>query len=467
MGDSRLVDESLRNLEKIIFPGSLSQGYYYCLKADLCQLEGNGEAAPDLYQQALAIAETVGEPGLNVVARLGMSRFHRERADQPAAQPWAEAAVSTARRAGFHHMEGRSLIELGRVAWAMNNLEEAETFLQDAIQRLAPIRAAFDLSYARLMLAVLYHQTSKSKKKGQSGFVSRRDLRQSWIGAAQGINDGGYGYLIEREWRLTFPLVAAYLNDPDPHASDLASKTLDLLQRTPPSLRIYTIGRFDVYQGNRLIPGADWRSRQAGELFRLLLVSPGHRLSRDQIIETLWLEKDLDAGKASFHQSTSALRRALEPDLPKKFASRYLLVEEGMVTLRLPSGSLVDFENFEQCLLKGELDDAMALFQGEPFPLDIYHDWAASKREHMTQQYIGVQLIVASERLGDGDPQGALDACRRLLSVDPWQEQAVWTGMQAHLALNDRAGAIRLYRELEHCLLEELGIAPSPELRRL
>jgi DNA-binding SARP family transcriptional activator len=466
-GDCRLIEESLRNLEKIILPGSLSQGYYYCLKADLCQLEGNGETAPDLYQQALTVAEIIGEPGLNILSRLGMSRFHRERAAQFSALPWAEAAVSIARRAGFHHMEGRSLIELGRVYWEMGNLKEAEACFQESIQRLTHLRAAFDLSHARLMLAVLYHQTSGSKNNGQIGFDSSLDLRQYWIPAARGIINGGYGYLIEREWRLTYPLLTVYLNDSDPCAAELASRALDLLQKKPPSLRIYTLGRFEVHQGNRLIPEADWRNRQAGELFRLLLVSTNHQLSREQIIEALWPEKDPDSSKAAFHQTTSALRRVLEPNLPDKFSSRYLFVEEGIVTLRLPSGSQVDFQTFEEHLSVEKIDDALALYQGEPFPLDLYHDWAALVREQINQQYREALLKSAHRKLKAADPQGALDACRRLLTLDPWQEQAVTVGMHACLELNDRPGAVRLYLDLEHCLSEDFGIDPSPELQQL
>jgi len=53
------------------------------------------------------------------------------------------------------------------------------------------------------------------------------------------------------------------------------------------------------------------------------------------------------------------------------------------------------------------------------------------------------------------------------LQIDPWQENAVYLGMQAYLMLNDRSGALRLYRELEHSLQTELGIQPQSELREL
>ena len=47
------------------------------------------------------------------------------------------------------------------------------------------------------------------------------------------------------------------------------------------------------------------------------------------------------------------------------------------------------------------------------------------------------------------------------------KEDAVLLGMRAYLAFNDRAGAVRLYRQLERTLREELNTVPQAELRAL
>jgi len=60
-----------------------------------------------------------------------------------------------------------------------------------------------------------------------------------------------------------------------------------------------------------------------------LLLSPGRRLSAEQVAEQLFPEREQRAAQVLFHHATSALRRALEPELPDKFPSRYLEVEEG------------------------------------------------------------------------------------------------------------------------------------------
>ena len=233
----------------------------------------------------------------------------------------------------------------------------------------------------------------------------------------------------------------------------------------PPPLKVYTLGQFDVRQGRRAIPDQAWRQRRAGELFRLLLISPNRSALRDQVFQALWPNKSPKSAQSLFHQATSALRRALEPDLPDKFPSRYLAVDGGRVTLQLPEGSWVDFERFETHLENRNWETALAYYRGNLFPGDLYADWATARREQLKQQAIQVALAAAREGLEAGRSHQAFNACRNALELEPWQEEAVLLGMRACAALNDRAGAIRLYRNLEHSLRDELDIAPQEDVQ--
>jgi len=102
----------------------------------------------------------------------------------------------------------------------------------------------------------------------------------------------------------------------------------------------------------------------------LLLFSAGHTLARDEIIETLWPDKSIGQAQPLFHRATSQLRRVLEPDLPDKFPSRYLEVDEGRVTLHLPPGSIIDFEEFEQHICHEQWIEALTIYGGDLFPDD-------------------------------------------------------------------------------------------------
>lgn len=409
-----------------------------------------------LYAGARAIAEAVGDPGLNAELRVGLSRYYRRNGNGAVAYSWADDADTIATRSGNHEIMNWALIERARAAWLLGDHEAAGADLQQAIERARAMDANYDRTQALLLLAALQFQQDDSAYEA------------TWLEASSLIVSGGYAFLLDRERSWSFPLLAAGLNGPDP---DLVAVSARLLQRLenvpPPPLQVRTLGRFEVIQGVRPVPEQAWRLRRAGELFRLLLISPDRSLYRDQVTEALWPERATSSIPALFHKATSALRRTLEPDLPDKFPSRYLVVEEGRVTLQLPAGSTIDLERFEEAVRQNEWERAIALYQGELYPADRYADWAAETRERLVHHFVRAALAAGADRLAAGRPNRALDACRRVLALDPWQEEAVLLGMQACIALGDRTGAIRLYRELERTLQDELGIAPQASLQTL
>lgn len=431
------------------------QGYYSWLSGFLAQLEGDLSAAFEFFTQVRPVAETTGDLGINVFLRIGLCTYHQLTGNNSAAYDWANDAVAWASRAGTRRLLGRALTERGRSAWLKGELAAAESDLRLAIQDLSSRHQAYDLARAQLVLSALLHQQELP------------DAEAAYLEAITLIVSGGFTYLLERERALAFPLVAHYLNHPEPSMQAINATILARLAHVPPPpLHIFTLGRFEVYRQGVAIPAEAWR-RQAGELFRLLLISPGRTLSREQIIDALWPEKSPSAATIFFHQATSTLRRILEPDLPNKFPSRYLLVEEGQVILRLPSDSKIDFEVFELYVNKKEWDSALELFQGEPFGKDRYHDWASLKREQIIQQGMKALLASGTKSFETGNIEQALVSCQRILAEEPWNEQAVLLGMQGYLQLNDRHGALQLFRNLERCLNEEFGILPAPELREI
>lgn len=104
------------------------------------------------------------------------------------------------------------------------------------------------------------------------------------------------------------------------------------------------------------------------------------------------------------------------------------------------------------------------MYGGNLLPDHAYADWALAPRERSALFYQRALLAAAQAHLDEGRFAQALDACQRLLAVEPWHEQAVLLGMHACAALNDLAGARRLYLKLEKTLLDELDTAPQADL---
>jgi DNA-binding SARP family transcriptional activator len=296
-----------------------------------------------------------------------------------------------------------------------------------------------------------------------------------WSDAAEQIVRGGYAFLLERERAQAYPLVAVYLRSAKQKTRMAAEHLLKALAKVAPlPLHISGLGGFRVSVGRAPMPDRHWQRRKAGELFRFLLLQPRHTANRELLIDCLWPDQSPDSLQSTFHQATSTLRRLLEPDLPDKFPSRYVIVEAERVCLDLPPGSTVDFEHFEQRLTAAlanqsaeTLEQVLALYTDDLFPTDRYADWAVATRERLAELYLRGLLLLAQLQLAAGYPYKAIAGCRRILERDPWREDAVLVGMQAHLALNDRPAALRLYHTLECLFRQELGLAPRSDLRQL
>ena len=191
-----------------------------------------------MYAQARSIAEAIGEPGLNVEVRLGLSRYQRIVGDAPGARAWAEDALLIAQRVGYHHQQGKSLIERGRAGWAIGQLADAEEDFRSAIEILTPLHAEFDLARACLLLAALLQDRRDAEAK------------RLWLEAVARIVSGGYGFLLEQERAIAFPLLADYLNDASPEVASVSRRSVESPQPRAAAARCTssTLGKFEVWQ---------------------------------------------------------------------------------------------------------------------------------------------------------------------------------------------------------------------------
>ncbi len=467
MGNRAEARQGLRDLAELAAPGSLVDVLYRGFSAQLALDEDDPDRAQAELDVALPLAARLGDPVGNYLLWLVASRLRRVQGDSAAALQWASENLAERRRLGHRRFEGPALIEKARAEWDVGRLAEAEADLLAARDLGVGLGAAYVAAHATFLLAVLYR------------LQQRPEADPTWLDAAARIQAGGYVFIFERERALAFPLLAAQARRRDPATRAAAVTMLTQLAHVSPlPLRIVGLGRFEVWQARRRLPDQAWK-RRAGELLRFLTLQSGRTASREQVLDALWPEQPRDAALAQLHQATSGLRRGLEPDLPEKFPSRYLSVEADQLALRLPPGSTVDFEHFEQAVsealadapgpsspaLTAALSEALNLYQGDLFPPDRFAEWAVARRERLAELHLAGRLALARVQLTAGQPRAALDHCRRLLAADPWREDAALTAMQACLALGDRPGALRLYLDLEGALRTDLQLAPRADLQ--
>jgi DNA-binding SARP family transcriptional activator/Flp pilus assembly protein TadD len=457
-GQRELALQIADQMQSLVSPGSLGDGFTCCLCAGL--IEPSGEYLSQVhsfFKRARSIAEATGDPGLNIEVRIGLCRSYRLIQDYSTSLHWAEDAVKVCERLNYCQFKAIVLIERGRTLIALDNYARAEKDIRTALDLSVQQNAKFDETRATLYLAVLLSATNKSQAD------------DFWIKTIHLIKEHGYDFLVDQERTLLLPWVAKMLTKNDPsmtHTSTLLFNQITELP--PPPLHVRTLGQYTLQIGPHSVKKDRLRKRRAGELLALLLSSHAYSLSAEQVCEAMCAEKDPCAAVDFYHHAISALRRLLEPDLPdRRFPSRYLEVSGEQVTLIIPPSSSIDFLVFELHVQEKAWEQAIAIYQGEFLPVYRYMEWSLSRRQQLADQFELSLLAFATQQLSDGNAVGCLDLVQRALVHSPWQEQAVKLGMRAALSMGNRVTAIKLYQRLEKHLEQELGIAPEDELQQL
>lgn len=457
-GQYELAGQIADQMEKMVALNSLGEGFYCCLRAGLWDpAKVCLEEILSYYEHARWIAETTGDPGLNIEVRLGLSRTYRAIKDLSTALTWANDAVEATVRMNYRQFHGITLIERGRIMIEMENLAGAEKDFRAAEQIASALRSNFDNARASLYLAILLSTENKPEAK------------DFWQQVMRSIQDHGYSFLVEHERSLILPWIADHLDSADPLLGQMSAALFEILAHVPPApFYVKTLGQFTLQVGSNRISKENLRQRRAGELFALLLSSPGYTLSAEQVTEFMCPEKDPPSAVNFYHHAISALRRLLEPDLPdRRFPCRYLEVVEERVTLLIPPNSNIDFLDFEKHIQDKEWGQAISIYQGAYLPMYNYIEWTIFLRQHFADLYEQALLTQASDRLTAGAASDCLDLVRRALLHTPWQEQAVELGMRAAMLLDDRTTAINLYQRLAKTLAKEFGITPQETIQQL
>lgn len=239
-----------------------------------------------------------------------------------------------------------------------------------------------------------------------------------------------------------------------------------------PYCRIELLGGLRAQQGERSI--ARFRSQKVGALLAYLAYHRDRSHSRETLIEVLWPEYDLDAGRNNLSVTLSSLRHYLEP--PGVPAGAVIVADRSSVGLN-PVTVSTDVADFLAGLRAAEqadspadralsLADAAELYRG-PLLAGYYEEWIGPEQQHLAERYFQAlgQLAGHFERGGDFDR--ALDYAARSVSADPLREEAHAELVRLYAAAGQPAQALRQYRELVRILKAEFDSLPSAATRVL
>lgn len=220
------------------------------------------------------------------------------------------------------------------------------------------------------------------------------------------------------------------------------------------------------------MPGFDQARLQ--QLLAYLVLNGANPLSREQLAFLFWPDTTDHQARKNLRTLLTRLRRALpQPD-------DFIATTTMTVQWRSDAPLVLDVSEFEAALglaaaatAQGDrevavraLVAAVKLYSGELLP-DCYDDWVLPLRERLHRSYAEALEQLAGALEMQRDYCTALTYAQRLLHLDPLHEAAYGHLMRLHLALGERADALRTYASCEEMLRREFGTLPGQTMCEL
>lgn len=224
------------------------------------------------------------------------------------------------------------------------------------------------------------------------------------------------------------------------------------------------LGAFEVRVEGRTLQPSDWRRRSAEQLVKLLIVTPGHRLTREVATETLWPERRRD-GTAALRKAIHFARRALTPYDAAIADGGHVSLEASFVD--------VDLDRLDAALdavaraspgsapPREALDFVLELGGLELLPEDGYEAWLLAPRERLLRDWERLALPAARQMLAQDRRDDAHALVDRLLERDPTDEAAYALAMEIFAAEGRHRACRRRFDRCAQALRGELGVRPS------
>jgi DNA-binding SARP family transcriptional activator len=215
-------------------------------------------------------------------------------------------------------------------------------------------------------------------------------------------------------------------------------------------------------------------------LLALLLARPNQVVPVETLVRGLWGERPPRSAGKTLQSHVVRLRRALEPGRARGAAGEVLVTREPGYLVRVAPGAL-DAERFEEltaqarCALaagaadaaESMLREALGLWRGQAFEEFLDTDFGAAEADRLAE----LRLVALEDRneadLRLGRHRELVAELEGLVREHPLRER-LWAQLLIALYRAGRqADALLAYQRARSILVEELGIDPGAELRRL
>jgi len=197
-------------------------------------------------------------------------------------------------------------------------------------------------------------------------------------------------------------------------------------------------------------------------LLAMLALHAGTVVSAEQLIDGLWGEEPPATAGKLVQLYVSNVRKAMASS-----GHDGLILTHGRGYELRVGREQVDVARFERLLAQGAPRDALALWRGPPLVNIADEPFAAAEARRLEEMRTAALELAIDQDLQAGRHREVLPEIEALLAQEPLRERLHAQRMLALYRAGRQADALDAYREARTTLVEQVGIEPGPDLRRL
>ncbi len=246
-----------------------------------------------------------------------------------------------------------------------------------------------------------------------------------------------------------------------------------------PHVRIYCLGAFEIYEGERPIP-----VHNLGKgclIIKYLAATLGRPTQRDVLLEILWPGTEPAVANNRLKGAIHRVRRAIAVPDCQDNSMDFVRFDNGCYFFDPEISVWTDVLAFEQCWRmahrlekEGRLSEAITwytsaeqLYRGDFLEEDRFDEWTLLRRENLLDRYLTLLDKIGSYWIKAGDPDRAIESWTKVLNKDPWREDAYRALMGAQAQRGNRSAALHWYEVCVQVLRDQLQIEPEPETQEI
>jgi predicted ATPase/DNA-binding SARP family transcriptional activator len=231
------------------------------------------------------------------------------------------------------------------------------------------------------------------------------------------------------------------------------------------------LGPLEVTEAGGRVVDAGRPAQRA--LLALLLLNANRVVPLQTICDGLWGDAPPPSAANSVQVYISRLRKVLGADLPLTMVARGYRLEVPPETIdvvlfeRLAADGGSALERGDPAAAVITLRAALDLRRGPPLAEFAEIPFAAAERARINRLVRLAEENHAEARLAAGQHHELVGDLERLVELDPFSERCWGLLMTALYRCGRQADALAAYQRARRILIEQLGIEPGPELRRI